>query len=399
MSIFNSLGSNYNFRFVLGKFISENGKKFQSKLVNLLEEKYGGKAILTYKGREAIRLALETNNLKGTTVGICGFTCFAVWEAVKKEGYNIEYLDIDKESLHFSAETVKKAIEKNHTIKTIIIQNTLGYPCDIENISRICREKNIILIEDLAHSIGATYKSGKEAGTVGDFVILSFSQDKMIDNVSGGALIVRDQGSGIRNQEYANMDLGQKLKDKMYPLITFKIRKTYSIGIGRVIHRIAKLTNILSNPMLYSDYENVHTLPVEYCKNIYLQFLIFEKNLEHRRKIAHIYKSTLNKQLISENITNSLIDVSSNIRFPIFTEDRKSLINFLKKSKIYVSDIWYDAPISPKKYLNKTDYKTGSCPSSEFVSERILNLPTHINVNESTARYIAEKINIWMKSK
>src|SRR3989344_8336212 len=170
MNIFNSLGSNYDFKFVLKALLSFSGNS--KDLENLLEERYGGKAILLYKGREAIELALKSLNLPaGTFVAINGFTCFAVFDAIKKTGLNCEYLDIDKGNLNFSAENLKNALEKNSKIKAVIIQNTLGYPCDIEGISKICKENNLILIEDLAHSIGAKYKSGQEAGTLGDFIV------------------------------------------------------------------------------------------------------------------------------------------------------------------------------------------------------------------------------------
>lgn len=182
VSIFNSLGSNYDFNFVLKSLFSPGNDDLKS----FLENKYKGQVTLVYKGREAIELALGNIN-KGSLVGINGFICFAVYEAIKKAGMEVEYLDIEKGELNFSAETLKKAVN----VKAVIVQNTLGYPCDIEKIAQICKEKKIILIEDLAHSIGTRYESGEEAGMVGDFVVLSFSQDKIIDAVSGGALISR----------------------------------------------------------------------------------------------------------------------------------------------------------------------------------------------------------------
>lgn len=189
MTIFNSLGSNYNFNFVLKTLLS-NGKT--SGLKSFLEKKYQGKTTLVYKGREALELGLKSLNLpKGSCVAITGFTCFAVYEAIKKSNLDVEYLDIEKGELNFSGVSLETAIKKNPYIKAVIIQNTLGFPCDIENISKICKEKKLVLIEDLAHSIGTKYKNGKEAGMVGDFVVLSFSQDKVIDAVSGGALIER----------------------------------------------------------------------------------------------------------------------------------------------------------------------------------------------------------------
>lgn len=184
MSIFNSLGSNYDFKFVLKSLFS----KRDGDLKNFLEKKYKGQVILTYKGRDAIEMALS-GLPPGSLVAINGFTCFAVYEAIKKAGMEALYLDIEKGELNFSPESLKKA----GNVKAVIIQNTLGYPCDIEKIAQVCKENKIILIEDLAHCVGTRYESGIEAGTVGDFVALSFSQDKMIDAISGGALIKKNE--------------------------------------------------------------------------------------------------------------------------------------------------------------------------------------------------------------
>lgn len=190
MSIFNSLGSNYNFNFVLKAFLARRSDN--SQLKSFLENKYQGKVTLVYKGREAIELGLKSLNLPADSfVAITGFTCFALYAAIKKAKLHIEYLDIEKGELNFSNETLEKAIKKNPKIRVVIIQNTLGYPCQIKEIAKICRQNKIVLIEDLAHSIGTKYENREEAGTVGDFVVLSFSQDKIIDAVSGGALISR----------------------------------------------------------------------------------------------------------------------------------------------------------------------------------------------------------------
>jgi len=396
MSIFNSLGSNYDLSFALSALSAGSRKGESEKLKKLLGERYNGKALLTYKGREALRMALRIiDKPKDHTVGICGFTCFAVYEAVIKEGYDVEYLDIEKDSLNFSLKALTDAVKKNPKLKILFIQNTLGYPCDIEMISKFCKEKNIILVEDLAHSIGMKYEDGREAGTVGDFVALSFSQDKMIDGVSGGALIVRNSELKINNSEFHEISLKQQLRDRLYPLFTFKIRKTYGLGLGKILHLVLKKANLLSKPVEDSDSQNLHQLPNWYCKLIYDEFKNLNNNINHRKNIVKIYFHTLNKKLFFEKFN---IDISSNLRFPIFIKNRKGLIAYLKKYNIFVSDIWYDAPIAPRKYLQKTNYKNGQCPNAENISEVILNLPTHINVSENDAKFIADKINLWLKS-
>jgi len=392
MPIFNSLGSNYKFSFVLRALSADNNDEYKIRLKKLLEQKYEGKAFLVYKGREALRLALRASNLKGATVAVCGFTCFAVYDAVVKEGFVPEYLDIEKDELNFLLTTFKKHLDKNSQIKILIIQNTLGYPCEMEAIAKFCKDKKIILIEDLAHSIGTVYDNKREAGTVGDMVALSFSQDKMIDGISGGALIIRDSKFSLPDTSLPFIDQQRQIVDRLYPLFTFLIRKMYPIGVGKLIHAFLKTFKLLSNPM--SDSGKIHALPAWYCSLVYSEFINLEKNLSHRKKIAALYSAKLDQKFMSEKIVKQIY-LSTDIRFPIFTDDREKLIKYLKNNNIFVSDIWYDAPIAPRKFLNKTNYNN-DCPESEKISEKILNLPTHKNVSEADAENIINKINQWL---
>ncbi|HZE87501.1 MAG TPA: DegT/DnrJ/EryC1/StrS family aminotransferase, partial [Methylomirabilota bacterium] len=303
--------------------------------------------------------------------------------------YDVCYLDIEKESLHFSVDTVKKHLQNDPNLKILIIQNTLGYPCNIEKIAAYCKEKNIILIEDLAHSIGTIYENGKESGTIGDFTVLSFSQDKVVDGISGGALIIRNKKFSVQYLSFLQVNNNRQLIDRFYPLWTFIIRKTYTSGFGKTLHAILKKFKFLSNPMHSED--AIHVLAAWYCKIIFNEFQNLEKNFLHRRKISQRYNDTLKK------ITTKKILKSINLRFPIFIDERKELILYLKNHAIFVSDIWYDSVIAPKKYFYLTDYQN-QCPNAEKIVTQIINLPTHKNVSENDAKYIAETINQWIKS-
>jgi perosamine synthetase len=388
MSIFNSLGSNYNFKSVLRSLFS-SGRDQKRKLINLLEEKYKGRAILTYKGREALIIALKILDFpKESVVAINGFTCYAVYKAIHKANLVPVCLDLDSKNsdLNFSFEIFKKTLDENKNIKAVVVQNTFGSPCDIEKIAVICSEKNIILIEDLAHCIGTKYANGKEAGTVGDFVTLSFSQDKVIDAVSGGALVIRNK----KYREALSLSKGfqfknpsNQFKDRLYPLWTFKIRKLYDVGLGKLLHYVLKDLNLLSKPMTEGLYD-FYSLPNWYCNLALFEFRKLNQQLNHRKEIAKIYAKNLNKKILNQNIVNKISN-SVNLRFPVFVENREELIKFLKKSKIFVSDIWY-FDVAPE------------CPNAVEISHKILNLPTHINITKKDALRICERINIWLKS-
>ena len=187
--IFNSLGSNYDFGFVVKSLFASNSTNNKKNLVNYLNKKYEGETTLLYKGREAIKLALEISGIpKGSKIGVNGFTCYVVNQAIAEAGLTPVYLDIGDWDLNFDF----KNLEKHKDIKALIIQNTLGYPLDIGSVKSFCNKNNILIIEDLAHCAGSFYDNKIEVGKVGDFTTLSFSQDKIIDAVSGGALIVRN---------------------------------------------------------------------------------------------------------------------------------------------------------------------------------------------------------------
>jgi perosamine synthetase len=401
MAIFNSLGSNYKFNYVINyviKYLLFKSKNSDLKLKKLLEEKYQGKAILTYKGREALSLALKASYLpKESRVAINGFTCVAVYNAIEKAGFHPICLDIEKNNtnLNFSAEELKKAIEQNKNLKAVVIQNTLGYPCDIEKISNVCKENNLILIEDLAHCVGAEYPNNRqaglsaeaasnapEAGTVGDLTVLSFSQDKIIDAVSGGALVIRNKKIlASQGETLDRIKLTQKVRDYFYPFLTYKIRTLYHLGLGKPYHFVLKKLNFLSKPMQENLYD-IYPLPKWHCSLALFGFKNLQHQLSHRKKIAQIYAKNLNKSILSEKIVNQ-IEKSSNLRFPIFvkdTKDREELFSYLEKFKIYISDTWY-TDVAPE------------CPNAVDVSHKILNLPTHVNVSEKDAIKITKIIN------
>lgn len=177
------------------------------------------------------------------------------------------------------------------------------------------------------------------------------------------------------------------MKNKFYPLFTYLIRKTYSIGFGKIIHLVLKNLRLLANPM--SRGENMPN-----PKLVLWQFAKLDDNLNHRKVIAAIYAKLINPKILSPKLV-SQIHLSTNLRFPIFVENREDLVKYLAKSQIFVSDIWYDAPISPKRFLHQTNYN-GECPNAELAAEEIVNLPTHMNVSEKNAKEISDLINKWL---
>lgn len=391
-AIFNSLGSNYNNGFWWQVLWSHGNKKDREALKNILKQRYSGTPLLFYKGREALFAALKLSGLPaGSKVAITGFTCYAVYRAIVDTGYQPVYVDIADGSLNFDGKTLGDAIKNNSDIKAVVIQNTLGYASDIEAIMTIAKQHNLIVIEDLAHSIGTTYANSKEAGTIGDFTALSFSQDKVIDGVSGGALIVRNDeyAAKIADLTYTPLGAAQKARDRFYPLLTGLIRSTYSVGLGKLLHFVFKKLHFMARAV-DGIYGVMRILPNWYSRNIVKQFNASAKVFKHRQDIASIYK-----KILPSSICVDLTVSSTYLRFPIIVNNPKELCKSLGKFA-HITDTWYDVPVAPRRYFADSSYKTGMCPNSDRVTSHIVNLPTHVNISKQQAAQIAQKVSSWL---
>lgn len=380
MRIFNSLGSNYDIKYLAMSLVNHFSINGRQKLTNRLGREYKGEVHLFYKAREALYYCIKSLNLSNDdVVAVNGLTCAVVCDAIIKNKVKLEMLDIADDMLNFNLASIKNAVNRGVPIKVVIFQNTLGDTGDIKEISKYCKKNKIVLIEDLAHSNGGKY---------GDFLILSFGQDKILDSVSGGALI-------IRNKKYFNLTKNHLfgvrirllLSDFIYPFATYIIRNTYKNNLGKITHYLFKKLRLLSQPINGLNSEDIHIMPAWHASMARYSFDNMNADILHRKRIIKIYE-----ELLPNNIK---FGKNYLVRYPIITNNRDGLINFLKSYGIYVSDIWYDSPIAPMQFTNEYK-KIRFGKNSISVSRKLINLPTHKNVGYNEAREISRLINKWL---
>jgi dTDP-4-amino-4,6-dideoxygalactose transaminase len=85
-----------------------------------------------------------------------------------------------------SARTITEKITDK--TKAVIVVHFAGYPCEMDDIIALCKERGLILIEDVAHAPGATYK-GRACGTMGDIGCFSFFSNKNLSIGEGGMFV------------------------------------------------------------------------------------------------------------------------------------------------------------------------------------------------------------------
>ncbi len=387
-SIFNSLGSNYDSSSGAYGLILNKPNAPQT-LTDIIVQRYSMPHVtLCYKGREAIALGIKQLGLsEGLFIAINGYTCYAVYQAIVAANMKPYYLDIEKDQLNFTPKALQQALEDEPRIAAVMIQNTLGLPADVGAINKLCKEHSIPLIEDMAHCAGLMYDSGVEAGTVGQVAAFSFSQDKIVDAVCGGAVITRD----VSEQPQVRPSIWVRIVTRMYPWIIGFIRHTHSWGLGKVVLRIVKVLHLLPGPMS-GNAAPARRLPNWNANLVVKCFKNLDKNIKHRQAIATIYREYLPAYVQFRHTDGSVY-----LRFPLKVEEASDLVVYLKKYGINLGTRWYDAPVAPKWLHAKTDYQQGQCPNAEWMSQRMINLPTHAHISEKDAKYIAERIGQWLK--
>jgi perosamine synthetase len=109
-----------------------------------------------------------------------------------KNGAKPVWADIDRDTRVVSLETIKKVVTDK--TRAVVVVHLYGFAIDdIDEIASFCRQKNILLIEDVAQALG-TKVGNKMSGTFGDFGIFSFHSHKNMTTLGeGGMLIVKDE--------------------------------------------------------------------------------------------------------------------------------------------------------------------------------------------------------------
>ncbi|MBX9779539.1 MAG: DegT/DnrJ/EryC1/StrS family aminotransferase [Chitinophagaceae bacterium] len=181
-------------------------------------------AQLTSSGTAALTTAMAALSIgSGDEVIMPSFTFVASFEAVLSVGAIPVLVDID-ETLTLSPAAVKAAITPK--TKCVMPVHMCGSMADLDALQAICKEHNLILLEDACQSIGGTYK-GKALGTIGDAGTFSFDFVKMITCAEGGVVMTNKKevytkcdGYTDHGHDHLGVDRGADL----HPFIGYNYR-------------------------------------------------------------------------------------------------------------------------------------------------------------------------------
>jgi len=280
--------------------------------------------------------------------GTAALSFVATANAVIENGGIPKFVDVDDETLCIDYEKISKAISKR--TKVILPVHFGGFSSNLEEISKLCKEHKIHLVEDAAHAAGAAYRN-KKIGSHGELVCFSFHPVKNLAMPTGGLI-------SINRNDYK--EVARILKEKRWCGITNRKGTDYDVkNIG------------------WNYYMNEFSAAIGLA-----QLKKLDKTNNQRRKIAKKYSD----EISSEN--KMPFDKGCSYHFYWIRVKNRTKFRKILSEKGIETGIHYKPIHTFSFYKSKI-----KLPITENVGKEIVTLPIHPNLTQNDVEKIIKEVN------
>ena len=325
-------------------------------LERMLEEFTGAKhAVAVANGTAALHCACIAAGIRlGDEVITTPLTFAASANCILYCGAKPVFADIDPETYNIDPDSIRNHITER--TKAVIAVDFTGQAVEIEKIKAICKEYNLIFIEDAAHAIATKYK-GQQIGALADMTTFSFHPVKTITGGEGGAILTND--------------------DDLY----MKLNLAHAHGITREESLMEDLPH--EGPWYYEQILLGYNYRITdfQAALIMSQLKKIDKFVARRKEIVTKYNQEFSK--IPEIIMQNEIPESDTCRhlyiirldFDKLNCTRREFFDAMSAENVqcqihYIPVYWFP-------YYQHIGYEKGICPNAEEVYKGILSIPLY----------------------
>jgi dTDP-4-amino-4,6-dideoxygalactose transaminase len=165
-------------------------------------------ALAVSSGTAALHLILRAIGVeRGDHVAVSSLTFAGSVFPILYQGATPVFIDSEEVSGNIDPVLVEEyfrdAARRGELPRALIAVHLYGQHADIDRIAAACSEYGVVLIEDAAESLGATYR-GRPTASTADYAILSFNGNKIITTTGGGVVLARELSQLARMKKWAN---------------------------------------------------------------------------------------------------------------------------------------------------------------------------------------------------
>lgn len=168
----------------------EYNARFENDFAKMQNTKH---CLLVANGTDAIEIALQAYGVgQGDVVGIPSISFYATAEAVYNVGATAVFIDVDPMTGLMCPDSLARVADQ-HEMKAIIPVHIYGLPAPMLELEKICREKDIRIVEDSAQAQGTFIAPGEPVGSTNNLVTFSFYPTKNLGAFGdAGAVLTQD---------------------------------------------------------------------------------------------------------------------------------------------------------------------------------------------------------------
>jgi dTDP-4-amino-4,6-dideoxygalactose transaminase len=341
------------------------GGKVVNDFTNNLANYHGSKHVIPCaNGTDALQIAMMALGLKaGDEVITPSFTYIATVEVAALLGIKPIFVEVDKRTFCIDPTEIEKAITPK--TKAIVPVHLYGHAADMEPILQIAKKHNLFVIEDNAQGIGNdyTFSDGtvKKTGTMGNVGCTSFYPSKNLGAFGDGGAMFTDDDA---------------LADMMRMIASHgQSRRYYHDVVGCNSRLDAMQAAILDIKLEHLD---------EY--------------IDARRKAANFYdeqfKDHPNIEIPFRAANNK--HVFHQYTLILHDTNRDALHQHLADKGI-PSMIYYPVPAHRQKMFDAFGGNEFQLPVTDWLTERVISLPIHTELDEIQQQLIVDEIKIFLK--
>lgn len=272
------------------------------------------------------------------------------------------FADINPITYNIDPSSIREHITEK--TKAVVAVDFTGQAVELEEIRTICKEHNLILIEDAAHSIGTKY-NGQPVGSIADMTTFSFHPVKTVTAGEGGAIMTNDEALYRKLRLYRSHGITRDREEMVHPTDAGWYNEQVTLGYNY------RMTDIQA-ALLISQLNKLDAFSRRRKE-------IVAKYNEAFREIPQI---KVQEEIPESDTTRHLYILRLDL--DKLNCDRRQFFDALKAENIY-SQVHY-LPVYWHSYYEKLGYEKGLCPEAEKYYMESMSLPLYYSMTDDDVR-------------
>jgi len=343
---------------------------FTKKCAELLADRFSiTKVLMTPSCTSALEMAAILCDLNpGDEVIMPSFTFVSTANAVMRCGATPIFVDVQSDTLNIDPDLIEPKITDK--TKAIFVVHYAGVSCDMDRITTISEKRNLIVVEDAAQGVNATY-DGRALGSIGHLGAYSFHDTKNYVCGEGGALC-------INSPEF--VERAEIIRDKGTNRSQFfrgEVDKYTWVDVGSSF------------------------VPAEIaCAFLLAQLEAMDEITSRRRDVYQFYLENLSFLEERELLRIPRVPEGCATNFHMFHvilgdgKTRDGLMAHLKRHGI--SAVFHYVPLHTSGMGERLGYHGGELPLTENLSARLLRLPFYAGITRDEQMRVVRSISEYL---